>query len=84
MNDPYTGRRGCLQYKVEWVGNDQSEGWQPYFNLRGSKESVQDFHDRNPGRPGPHATFHDYDDNGQLAVALLCVFNGSLNAQSGL
>ncbi|KAG9379364.1 hypothetical protein A1F94_009720 [Pyrenophora tritici-repentis] len=81
---PYTGRRGCLQYKVEWVGNDQSEGWQPYFNLRGSKESVQDFHDRNPGRPGPHATFHDYDDNGQLAVALLCVFNGSLNAQSGL
>ncbi|KAI1508209.1 rve domain containing protein [Pyrenophora tritici-repentis] len=84
MNDPYTGRRGCLQYKVEWVGNDQSEGWQPYFNLRGSKESVQDFHDRNPGRPGPHATFHDYDDNGQLAVALLCVFNGSLNAQSGI
>ncbi|KAK1912608.1 hypothetical protein P3342_004544 [Pyrenophora teres f. teres] len=84
MNDPHTGRRGCLQYKVEWVGDDQSKCWQPYFNLRGSKESVQDFHDRNPGRPGPHATFHDYDENGQLAIALLCVFDRSLNAQSGL
>ncbi|KAG9381482.1 Chromo domain containing protein [Pyrenophora tritici-repentis] len=69
--DPHTGERGLLQYKVEWVGDDQSEPWQPYHNLRSCKESVQDFHSRNPGRPGPHATFHDYDDDGQLAIALL-------------
>ncbi|KAK1911200.1 hypothetical protein P3342_011802 [Pyrenophora teres f. teres] len=69
--DPHTGGRGLLQYKVEWVGDDQSEPWQAYSNLRGCKESVQDFHTRNPSRPGPHITFHDYDDDGELAVALL-------------
>ncbi|KAK1912794.1 hypothetical protein P3342_004730 [Pyrenophora teres f. teres] len=69
--DPHTGERGLLQYKVEWVGDDQSEPWQAYSNLRGCKESVQDFHTRNPSRPGPHITFHDYDDDGELAVALL-------------
>ncbi|KAG9383026.1 CHROMO domain containing protein [Pyrenophora tritici-repentis] len=42
--DPHTGERGLLQYKVEWVGDDQSEPWQPYHNLRSCKESVQDFH----------------------------------------
>ncbi|KAK1913060.1 hypothetical protein P3342_004996 [Pyrenophora teres f. teres] len=35
MNDPHTSRRGCLQYKVEWVGDDQSKCWQPYFNQQG-------------------------------------------------
>ncbi|EFQ94617.1 hypothetical protein PTT_07633 [Pyrenophora teres f. teres 0-1] len=69
--DPHTGERGLLQYKVEWVGDDQSEPWQAYSNLRGCKESVQDFHTRNPSRLGPHITFHNYDDNGELAVALL-------------
>ncbi|KAG9381098.1 Chromo domain containing protein [Pyrenophora tritici-repentis] len=71
ISSTLTGERGLLQYKVEWVGDDQSEPWQPYHNLRSCKESVQDFHSRNPGRPGPHATFHDYDDDGQLAIALL-------------
>jgi hypothetical protein len=69
--DPHTGKKGCLTYKVEWLGNDQSEPWQPYWNLRGSKESVQDFHNRVPSKPGPHVTFHDYDDAGDVAVALL-------------
>jgi len=70
-NDPHTGKRGCLRYKVEWVGDDQSDNWQPYYNLRGCKESVRDYHTRNPGQPGPHITFDDYDDDGELAVALL-------------
>jgi hypothetical protein len=74
-NDPHTGRRGILQYKVKWVGDDQSDVWQPYFNLRGCKPSVQDFHDRNPGKPGPHTTFHDYNDDGTLSVAMLTEYS---------
>ncbi|EFQ86686.1 hypothetical protein PTT_18005 [Pyrenophora teres f. teres 0-1] len=42
-----------------------------YSNLRGCKESVQDFYTRNPSRLGPHITFYDYDNDRELAVTLL-------------
>lgn len=64
--DPHTGKKGLLVYKVEWKGSDQSQAWQSYANLRGSKDTVRDFHTRHPGQPGPHTTFDNYDDDGQL------------------
>lgn len=65
MKDPITGQKGLLQYKVlyksspDWNANP---AWQPYHDLFGEEEAVQDFHNSNPKKPGPHPQFRELAD----------------------
>ncbi|KAF1828359.1 hypothetical protein BDW02DRAFT_512483, partial [Decorospora gaudefroyi] len=42
-----------------------------------------DYHDRNPNQPGPYVTFHNYDDDRELAVALLCLPDSVCSERTG-
>lgn len=62
-NDPETGRRGCLMYKIRYTGwGDYMPDWQPYWDAAGCPHLVADFHHRNSSKPGPHASFKRPED----------------------
>jgi hypothetical protein len=47
-------RRGKLQYLVHWEGYQREDDtWEPIENLKNTQKLVQEFHDKNPDRPGP-------------------------------
>ena len=44
-NDPLIGKRGCLIYKVRYIGyNKERLGWEPYKNIAGCLALVADFY----------------------------------------
>ena len=48
--------RRRLQYLVEWIGYEgtpDAASWQPASDLENSQEMVDDFHAKNPDKPGP-------------------------------
>ena len=57
MNDPMTGERGCLMYKLKYRGFEEEPEWQVYTEVAGAPLLVADFHHENPRKPGPHSTF---------------------------
>ena len=50
-------KKGCLRYLVKWMGYTEPE-WTDWPNLNGAAQAVKDFHQKNPGKPGPHPTFN--------------------------
>ena len=47
-------RTGRLEYLVEWLGyegTDEHTTWEPVSNLSGSQDTIDRFHDENPGKP---------------------------------
>ena len=72
-NDPYTGSKGCLMYKIKYTGYDVDARptWQPYTDAAGCADLVADFHHQYPDKPGPHVTFKAKDDWEPLLAALL-------------
>ena len=71
-NDPLTGKRGCLMYKVRYTGYDEERpGWEPYENMAGCPALVADFHHRYPEKPGPHESFRTPQDWEPLLAMLL-------------
>ena len=45
--------RGCLLYRVKWLGYDEDLEWYPASDLKTAPHKLRDFHLNNPTRPGP-------------------------------
>jgi hypothetical protein len=45
--------RGKLRYRIDWKGWDEDPDWYPASTLSNSPIALQEFHQRNPQRPGP-------------------------------
>ena len=59
-NDPATGQKGLLKYRVKYKGWDtynQTPTWQSYEMLKNAPDAVADYHYKNPQAIGPHDTF---------------------------
>ena len=80
-NDPHTGRKGLLFYKIKYVGHDlynQNPDWQPYWEATGCAELVANFHKKNPQKPGPHKSFEELEDWETLMHAIVVDFGQQL------
>lgn len=57
-NDPRTGLRGCLQYRIKFTGYDTDRHqWQDWIDAEHAPDLVADFHHKYPEKAGPHASF---------------------------
>ena len=71
-NDPLTGRKGCLMYKIRYTGyEDDRPEWEPYPNTAGCPALVADYHHQYPDKPGPHQSFRTPQDWEPLLAMLL-------------
>ncbi|KAF1990557.1 hypothetical protein K402DRAFT_303904, partial [Aulographum hederae CBS 113979] len=58
--DSATGRKGLLEYKLQYRGFqgwNEMPSWQPYWDATGCPQLIADFHHRYPRKPGPHQSF---------------------------
>jgi hypothetical protein len=46
---------GKLKYRIKWKGWDEDPDWYPASSISNSPLALQDFHAKNPDRPGPPA-----------------------------
>lgn len=71
-NDPLTGKRGCLMYKIRYTGYDEDRpDWEPYQNTAGCPALVADYHHLYPDKPGPHQSFRTPQDWEPLLAMML-------------
>ena len=77
-NDPVTGQRGCLMYKIKYKGFDDDPEWQPFQDTAQSADLVADFHHKYPEKEGPHGSFQTPEGWEPLLAALFnsyCRYN---------
>ena len=74
-NDPLTGKKGCLVYKVKYKGYEGVWIWQPFTDIAGCLDLVADYHHKYADKPGPHQSFTILYDWEPL-LALLLFDNG--------
>jgi hypothetical protein len=72
MKDPLTGTKDMLQYKVRYTDSPKWNAnplWQPYTDMLGCEKAIEDFHNDNPKKHGPHELYRDLALYKDLMVA---------------
>jgi hypothetical protein len=73
--DLNTHKKGLLEYKVLWEDypkGPDNPSWEPYTNLIGCPNLVQEFHDYNPNKPPMHPHFADLTTRQHILACVWC------------